>query len=119
MSSLIAYCGLDCEVCPAFTATRKNDDQLRQKVAEQWSKEYHSFIKPEDINCLGCCSVEELYFSHCSECLIRQCAKKKKIENCAFCDEYICKHLQQFFSFVPEAKTTLDGIRDGSISFRE
>jgi hypothetical protein len=50
---MISFCGLTCTECPAFLATQKDDDQERDKVAKLWSKEYHSDIKPEDINCAG------------------------------------------------------------------
>ena len=38
MKELIAYCGLDCESCEARTATVRNDDALREKVAALWSE---------------------------------------------------------------------------------
>ena len=50
--------------------------------------------------------------SHCSECGIRACGVEKGVENCAHCDEYGCDKLTEFFGFVPDAKTTLDGIRE-------
>ena len=51
---MIGYCGLDCEQCGAFIATRTNDDALRVKVAEEWARLYNAPIKPEHINCTGC-----------------------------------------------------------------
>ena len=38
MKKLIACCGLDCEKCQARKATINNDDELRKKVAEEWSQ---------------------------------------------------------------------------------
>ena len=35
---MIAYCGLDCSKCGAFLATQANDDALRAKTSEEWSK---------------------------------------------------------------------------------
>ena len=34
----IACCGLDCEACEARLATISNDNALRAKVAEEWSR---------------------------------------------------------------------------------
>ncbi len=34
MDNLIAYCGIDCAVCPAYIAKKNNDDALRQKTAQ-------------------------------------------------------------------------------------
>jgi len=53
----IAVCGLDCASCEAYIATKRNDNELRAKVAKKWSKNFkHPNLKPEDINCLGCLS---------------------------------------------------------------
>ena len=38
MNKFIAYCGLDCEKCEARIATVNNDIQLREKVAQLWTK---------------------------------------------------------------------------------
>jgi hypothetical protein len=53
---MTGYCGLDCEQCGAFIATRNDDDALRAKVAEEWARQYNAPIKPEHINCTGCLS---------------------------------------------------------------
>lgn len=38
MTDYIAFCGLDCEQCEARIATVNDDNDLRAKVAEEWSK---------------------------------------------------------------------------------
>jgi uncharacterized CHY-type Zn-finger protein len=63
MDKNIACCGLDCNQCGAYIATVNNDNELRKKTAEEWSKQYNADIKAEDINCLGCKS--EVLFGHC------------------------------------------------------
>jgi hypothetical protein len=65
MEKMIAVCGIECHQCPAFLATRENDDLKRKEVAEMWSKDFKAEIKPEDINCEGCTSGKERLFSHC------------------------------------------------------
>ena len=54
MKELIAFCGLDCERCEAFIATKNDDDALRKKVAKEWSELNGVDITPEMINCQGC-----------------------------------------------------------------
>lgn len=50
MKKLIACCGLDCEKCQARKATINNDDELRKKVAEEWSQLNGVLITQEMIN---------------------------------------------------------------------
>ena len=34
MKQLIGYCGIDCEKCDAYIATKNNDQSLREKTAK-------------------------------------------------------------------------------------
>ena len=78
----IAYCGLDCEACEARVATRNNDDELRQKVAKEWSELNGVTITPEMINCDGC-RADGVKTPYCeSLCPIRQCALGRGHETC-------------------------------------
>ena len=108
---MIAYCGLICSECPALIATQKDDTKEREKVAQMWSKEFNSEIKAEDINCEGCLSESDKIFSYCMVCKIRACGIEKGVENCAYCDDYICENLNNFFKMAPDAKSSLDKIR--------
>lgn len=54
MKRPIAICGLDCEKCDAYIATRDNDWTLRGKTAKEWSALNHAAILPEHIDCEGC-----------------------------------------------------------------
>ena len=87
MNDYIAYCGLDCETCEARLATVKNDNELRRKVAEEWSTLNGVEITPEMINCSGCriSGVKTVYCD--SLCPIRQCAMSRQLETCGGCTE--------------------------------
>ena len=111
MEKMIAYCGLVCTECPAFIATRENDDAKRKKVAEMWSKQYKMAVKPEDINCDGYKLEGKRLIGYCNICEIRKCGKGKKVENCAYCDEYGCEKLTKFLNMAPQAKASLEKIR--------
>ncbi len=111
MEKMVGFCGIVCSECPAFLATQRNDDSERSKVADMWSKHYHADIRPEHINCDGCVSKSQRIFSHPRVCEVRKCGQEKGLENCAYCDEYACEKLGEFFEMVPDAKTTLDEIR--------
>jgi hypothetical protein len=112
MEKIIAFCGIVCSECPAFIATKNDDDNKRRETAKLWSERYKAEIKPEDINCTGCLS-EEKVIGHCKVCEIRKCGRGKKVKNCAYCNEYVCEKLDNFFKMAPEIKTALDKIKKG------
>ena len=112
MKKIIACCGIICSECPAYIAFKNDDDDLREKTASEWSKMFKSSIQSENINCVGCIVEEGIHFSHCFKCEIRKCCQDKNIENCAFCDEFPCKIISDFFKYVPDAKTTLEKIHN-------
>jgi len=111
MEKMIAYCGLICTECPAYIAHKNDDQQLRIKTADEWSKMYEAKLKPEIINCVGCLETEGTLFHHCMECKIRACCREKNLANCAYCDDYGCEKITEFLNYVPEAKKVLDEIK--------
>lgn len=87
MKKLIAYCGLDCEKCDAYLATVHNNQALREKTAQLWSKLNRVTILPEDIHCEGC-RANGVKTVFCDKlCDIRQCALKKGVNTCGDCVE--------------------------------
>ena len=122
--SELAYCGLNCQKCPVFIATKDNDNALRLRTASEWSKDYSEILetfgldnlKPDDINCHNCRS-KDAHFMGCEKCSIRPCCQEKNLITCAGCNEYeSCNKLKDFFSFDVHfpAKKNLDRIRSGS-----
>ena len=111
MSQMIAVCGLFCDECDAFIATLNDDDEKRAEIARLWSMQNHQDIELADINCLGCLSDSDCLLGHCRICEIRKCAKEKQIVNCAYCDDYVCEQLEDFFQKVPDVRERLDMIR--------
>ncbi len=108
---MIAYCGLECEKCEAFIATKNNDDALREKVAKQWAALYNAPITPEHINCTGCLSSGVKTYYAEQMCTIRRCAIEKGLDTCAQCGDYACDPLREVFKFAPEAEHTLESLR--------
>jgi hypothetical protein len=111
MNKLLAVCGLDCAACPAYVAAMTNDDALRRKTAEAWSKSFGFDCKPEMVNCHGCLATDGVQIGHCSECGMRLCAVAKGHANCAACPDYACEKLAAFLKDVPDAKKSLDTLR--------
>ena len=84
---MIGYCGLDCEKCDAYIATKNNDDALREKTAKLWSELNHATILPEHINCTGC-RADGIKTFYCENlCAVRKCALQKGFATCGDCPE--------------------------------
>jgi hypothetical protein len=116
MDKMIAYCGLSCRTCPIYLVTREKNKEKqkekRQEIVRLLKTHYGLEYKLEDItDCDGCTSGTGRLFSMCKNCLIRKCAREKKLENCAYCEEYACKTLEEFFVREPSAKERLEKIR--------
>jgi hypothetical protein len=105
---MIAYCGLDCEKCNAYIATKTNDNKLRKATAQEWSKLFKTELRAEDINCTGCKSTGVKLYYCGNLCEIRKCATKKQLENCGLCETYPCDKLDFIFKSSSEAKANLD-----------
>lgn len=108
----IAYCGLDCAVCPAFYAAERLSFDERQKIADQWSKQYNTQIKAIDIDCVGCTAKEGKHVGYCSMCEIRLCGLSRNLTTCAVCPDYACAKLDAFHKLVPQAKANLEALRN-------
>jgi hypothetical protein len=111
---LIAKCGLDCAKCNAYQARLNNDQELRRKTAEQWSRDFHHDFKPEDIDCVGCQATEGVHVGYCALCEIRACALQRGLATCAACPEYGCPKLVAFHKLAPEAGKNLEALRAGA-----
>ena len=112
MSRLVAMCGLLCNECQAYIATRDNDLAAKAKIAAEWSSEDFP-LKAEDIFCDGCVPAGGRILSFCTACEARQCGLERGVENCAHCADYACAKLEKVWGFLSgsEAKAMLDQIR--------
>jgi len=114
MDKIIAYCGLVCSNCPAYIATQADDRAALEQVAAQWREQFNApDITAEFVICDGCLTDEGRKCGHCFECQIRACGMERGVLNCAYCDDYGCDKIEGFFSFAPDARATLDAIRQG------
>jgi hypothetical protein len=120
VTQIIAYCGLACQTCPIYLATRQENKEeqarMRAAIAQLCKEQYGMNYEPEDItDCDGCPTEGGRLFSGCKDCAIRKCAGEKGLENCAYCREYPCDSLTTFFAADPTAKTRLDEIRSSIV----
>ncbi|MBL7159663.1 DUF3795 domain-containing protein [Candidatus Microgenomates bacterium] len=109
----VSICGLDCGDCPCYLALQNHNDELRRKTAQKWVKEYDwKNLKPEDINCTGCLSLEEPLFKHCKVCEVRKCGLEMKVENCGKCGNYDnCKKIASLHKMIPDGKKVCNGLK--------
>jgi hypothetical protein len=105
----IGYCGLYCELCSERNRLPKQARELlttlKRGEFEEWGpgfKEYDHFWKLlnqfADLKEDMCCKTKKC--GH-PQCAIRNCAIKKNIEACAFCDEYPCIKITNFNKTFP------------------
>lgn len=117
---MIAYCGLMCDGCPIYWATREKDKgkkgKMRAAIAQLCSEHYGfeyglEYTSTDITDCDGCRTKGGRLFSGCRQCKIRKCAIQKGLKSCAYCSEYACDNLRKFFATDPSAKTRLEVIR--------
>ncbi|MBQ4020827.1 MAG: DUF3795 domain-containing protein [Erysipelotrichaceae bacterium] len=108
MNKFIAYCGLDCEKCEARIATVNNDIQLREKVAQLWTKLNGVKITADMIHCSGC-RIDGEKTPYCEAlCPIRQCALSRGVQTCGNCsDMETCEKLSPIVMNNPDTLKNL------------
>jgi len=89
----VAYCGLFCEACGVYIATKADDQADLERIAKRMG------TTKEEIRCEGCRS--GVLSPHCRECSFRDCATKKGIANCEDCDSFPCAPLVEFQKQAP------------------
>jgi hypothetical protein len=111
MDRMVACCGLVCTDCEAYKATQKGDWEALQQLAGKWSKEFNTPLSGEDCLCDGCLATTGRQIGYCRECEIRGCGVARAVENCARCPDYACDKLEKFLGSAPQARTTLEELR--------
>ena len=116
INELVAYCGLTCQGCPIYWATREENPEIQQKmrvtIARLGQEHYGVKMRPEEItDCDGCRTENGRLYAGCNQCEIRTCARERKVESCAHCHDYACEKLQKLFVTEPSAQIKLEVIR--------
>ena len=108
MNKELGYCGLNCKQCDAYIATINNDLQLKEKTAKLWSELNNTVITADQINCEGCKGEGAKTYFCGFLCQIRQCALKKRVENCGYCEKFEdCATLKTIIDNNPQALANL------------
>jgi hypothetical protein len=95
-------CGLYCGVCAIHIAHRDNNEKFKERlvglykggVSGKGTLPNSENLTTADIRCQGCLSDDR--FMHCRQCDIRDCTQKRGISGCHECDEFPCRHIDNF-----------------------
>jgi hypothetical protein len=90
--NLAAVCGLYCEACSLFIATKEDPARLK-KLAIRFQ------LSEEEMKCYGCRSDKR--GPYCEKCKMFPCAAEQGIDFCVECKQYPCGDLKQFQSERP------------------
>ncbi len=111
MTTLFAYCGLNCAECTAYIATQSNDLPAQEKLLGEWRVAYASPDMTMDaVTCDGCTSCLRLG-GYCNACPVRACGEQRGVQTCAHCPDYGCDTLEAFLQAAPEVRIKLEAIR--------
>jgi hypothetical protein len=87
-------------------------DSIRASVAAHCREKYGMAISVEDVtDCDGCGTMEGRLFSGCAQCKIRSCVQDRRLESCAFCQDFGCGLLRAQWKLDPEAEIRLKQLR--------
>ena len=107
----LSVCGMECEKCPLFMATVKQDKEALTQLALDCSIEGKQF-QPEDMHCLGCWTKENDCTKMCMDCEIRNCGKKHGKLNCGECEFYPCEIYERRIPKNAQSRKILDEIHN-------
>lgn len=101
-TDFISPCGLYCGVCAIYIAHRDNNRKLKEGLVKLYKGETDGkgalpnseTLSVEGIRCGGCLSGD--LFMHCRQCEIRRCTQERGYDGCHQCDEFPCRHIDNF-----------------------
>jgi len=95
-SDFLAPCGLYCGVCGVYYATRDHNDKFLEKLLGVYQSGMPGLdhLTVDDLKCDGCGAERVSIF--CRACAIKDCAREKGYEGCHQCDDFPCRHIENF-----------------------
>jgi len=94
--NFLSPCGLYCGVCGVYYATRDQNEKFLNKLLGVYQSSIPGLESKtiDDIKCEGCLSDKRSIF--CSSCAIRDCTQQKGFIGCHECDDFPCRHIEEF-----------------------
>lgn len=91
MPDFFGKCGANCGRCPAYKENIKTDED-RQRCRDLWHRYLGFQTTPDKCYCDGCQTPDERNPVLVNpRCIMRKCAMKNGIANCAYCSVYPCE----------------------------
>jgi hypothetical protein len=103
---ILTKCGYRCDLCPAYKENIKCEEDIIL-LSKEWHRLFGFDIPPQNVECVGCINEG----SHADkDCPVRPCVIEKKLENCAYCDDFGCDKLKTRMNFIDDFFTKKDKI---------
>ena len=96
VKDIFAKCGCNCGKCPAYQENARSAKD-RKYCSDGWARYLGARLKPEICYCEGCQTPEPWQSGNllpARGCILRGCAIKMGIENCAYCPFCPCEELK-------------------------
>lgn len=107
MEEILSFCGYRCDLCPAYCANLRSDEDSK-RVSNDWIKYYDHRAEPGEVECKGCRGGVR---DGNPDCKVRPCAIQKGVNTCAECDEFACeKIVKQMDAIKPIAEKHRDSM---------
>ena len=91
---MIAKCGCNCTRCPTYKENLPTFE-ARQRCSWGWKTYIGVNLSPEKLRlCDGCFARDEDKPTRYLNCIIRKCALRNGIDNCAYCANFPCEELK-------------------------
>jgi len=103
---IISCCGMRCDLCLAFQPNIDSHPENREIISDGWHKYFGFCIPPEHIHCMGCFTGGEATLDN--ECAVHPCVSSRGLVNCAQCEDYICKKLENILVTFEEMQSKFE-----------
>ncbi len=99
MEPIVAKCGYRCDLCAAFEANLKSEDD-KQDMSRALQQYFGCTIPPEQIKpCKGCACAKK---TPDPDCKVFPCVREKGLDNCGRCEYFGCDILKTRMDVVEE-----------------
>ena len=93
--SLVAYCGIDCRICPSYIYSQNKSSMSQNHVKQFWEKMCDIKLGCGDVGCNACNNGSKKLIEHCQRCNVRNCARSRGYDLCEKCSDFPCAEVEE------------------------